>query len=969
MSAGVEQEAATLLGGESVTDAHSLPTRLPDTAVVSATPTSIFSKRPAGEGLGSYFQPRPIGSWKFGSIVEASHPHLDREAILFVLDEAHAKNEGLREWFMNSARMLASVQDPHIAATILEAVNSPRATFVAIAKREFGSMSGLLEACQRRELQQDGDDLAKHFRSLLCGLEKLHNAGIVLGTIQPNSFGRIASDNSLVLLPFQNGFPGESMVTEAGKITCAQKSIRQRDNQDLADAFLRALLGEGSRQQLPKVITRKEVRKRIPLINPGLARLLTETSHQGARPDKISALNQQLDVLSRQSLRPVSWSDRIGTLLYDFALYGGVAFAGMVILGILYAGLGGMVVGVLGITFFIGWTSFVLLASEPLFNATPGRKLRGLFLVRDDGRPTSRRRLFLRSLIRLATWVALTLLMSAALRLVIGVAVASPRRAAEEYVLMFLFPALAVGIPAVYSTAWFLGGRPLHDWLTGIRMVRYVSAERTAQNDEELTRPGHNAVGEFQSDHRNGNTVDQYRLGGELGRGGMGAVHHAWDTMLGREVAVKVITLASGSDSEALPRFEREAKLVAMLDHPNIANVYGVGTWDDQPYMAMEYVAGRNFSELTDENGPLPVAAAWDLITQAARGLGHASQRGIVHRDVKPSNLMVTSTGTVKVMDFGISKGLSEEGEQRQPSSAPDEISSRVVTLLQPDDMDAKGGGQSLTRTGSVMGTPQYMSPEQAQGIQLDTRSDIYSLGLSLYSLLAGKPPFASTEFYDLLVKQCTESPPPLPKNLLTSAQQAVLDRMLAKDPTQRYQDFSAVISALTESAPQPLRLAPAATRVGAAMLDGVVLNVLMIVLELLWSFVGTANTPVVRLFLLLTAFACFLMPVRYFGWTLGKWLLKLRVRPLKGKRLNWRQTLIRCLVKWPQYLIGAALITLTPFLDVETAVTASGTLGFFIIVYYAIGITILCRRVDRRTLHDLAAETRVVKLPAFRDK
>jgi len=407
----------------------------------------------------------------------------------------------------------------------------------------------------------------------------------------------------------------------------------------------------------------------------------------------------------------------------------------------------------------------------------------------------------------------------------------------------------------------------------------------------------------------------------------MGAVYHAWDTVLGREAAVKVISLASVGNGEALPRFEREAKLVAMLNHPNIANVYGVGIWDDQPYMAMEYVAGQNFSELTAEHGPLPVATAWDLITQAARGLGHASQRGIVHRDVKPSNLMVTSTGTVKVLDFGISKGRSDEAEQLEPSSSPHETSSRIINLLRPDETDTKGGGQSLTRTGSVMGTPQYMSPEQAQGIQLDTRSDIYSLGLSLYCLLAGKPPFASTEFYDLLVKQCTESP--LPKNLLTREQQALLDRMLAKDPAERYQDFSSLVSALTESAPQPLRLAPAAPRVGAALLDSVVSSVLMIALELLWGLVGTVNTPLVRLVLLLSPCAYLLIPMRYYGCTFGKWLLKLRVRPLEGKRLTWRQTFIRCLVKWPQYLIGAALVALIPVLAVDTAVTASGALGF----------------------------------------
>ena len=959
-------DAATLAGIQADTDPQALPTCLPSPTVgENAAAIAIFARPVDGEGLGSYFHPRQIGQWKFGTIVAASHPHLQREAMLFVLADEHAGNDGLRQWFMASARKLASIQNPHVAATVLEAVNSAQSTFVAIAKRDVQSLDGMLAKFEQEVFQSEGDALARHFHTLFSGLESLHKSGVAVGAIGPDSLGRIPLEDVLVLLPCKDGFPGEAVVTDMGDPILPISTSQQRDYRQLAAAFLQALVSGESRKQFPASITRADVRKRLPLMNPGLARLLVDMTKGGPGREKLPAMHLQLDLLSRQSLRPANWSDRIGTLMYDFAVFWSVSFVLVMILALLYAGTGMAAVSGFGIA-LTAWLGYFLLVSEPLFDATPGRKLRGLFLARVDGAPLTHGRLFARSLARLAAWIVLTALFAVIVQLTTDIAPSRTPGFSIDYGVLFLLPMSGVGILAVYATGLLLHGQPVHDWLTGVRLVRYVSEESTAQQEDALTRPARPSVAEFQSDHREGVTIDQYRLGGELGRGGMGAVHHAWDTVLGRQVAVKVITAASVADREALTRFEREAKLVAKLDHPNIANVYGVGTWDGQPYMAMEYVAGQNFRELTDDCGPLPVAAAWDLITQAARGIGHASQRGIVHRDIKPSNLMVTSSGTVKVMDFGISKGLSEESDELPATGQANDLASTVVSVGQLAGETA-AAGQSLTQTGAVMGTPQYMSPEQARGERLDTRSDIYSLGLSLYCLLAGKPPFASTEFYDLLVKQCNEPPPPLPKALLTSEQQAVLDRMLAKDPDQRYQDFSSLVSALTETAPQPLRLAPVSARIGAMILDGLVGYALSAVLQLSGGLFISIEHPVVPIVASVLSCLGFLSLLKVFGWTPGKWLLKMRVRPLRGKQLSWRQASIRYFAKWPNVPVAVLLLAFASQIEPSVYAAISGGVGLAIVIYYCIEILVLSRRVDRRTLHDLAAGTHVVQLPGFR--
>ena len=233
--------------------------------------------------------------------------------------------------------------------------------------------------------------------------------------------------------------------------------------------------------------------------------------------------------------------------------------------------------------------------------------------------------------------------------------------------------------------------------------------------------------------------IGPIRLERELGRGGMGAVYAAWDEVLQRPVAVKLITEARDASPEMLLRFEQEARLAAQVRHANVAQVFSVGHDGRRAFMVLELLRGRTLDHLIEERGSIPLGEAWSHITQAATGLQAANRLGIVHRDVKPSNLMLTDDGVVKILDFGISKLIVDEGRAAEDQAEVD-LAAEVDRLRsEPDWRDSH-----LTRTGALLGTPLFMSPEQANARPLDCRSDIYSLGMTLYSLLAGRPPFRS---------------------------------------------------------------------------------------------------------------------------------------------------------------------------------------------------------------------------------
>jgi serine/threonine-protein kinase len=259
----------------------------------------------------------------------------------------------------------------------------------------------------------------------------------------------------------------------------------------------------------------------------------------------------------------------------------------------------------------------------------------------------------------------------------------------------------------------------------------------------------------------------RYQIRERLGSGGMAAVYRAHDMQLGREVALKLLYPRFAEDASFVERFRREASAAAGLQHPNVVSVYDRGEWDGTSYIAMEFVSGRTLRELVQENGPLDPVRAIDCTIGVLRAARFAHRRGIIHRDLKPHNVLVDGEGRAKVTDFGI----------------------------------AKAGASDMTETGSIMGTAQYMSPEQAQGHAVTPRSDLYAIGVLLYELLVGRPPFDGETAVSIALKQVSE--PPVPPSRIVPSVPAELDAVvlhaLAKDPAQRFADADEFIAALEE--------------------------------------------------------------------------------------------------------------------------------------------------------------------------
>ena len=263
-----------------------------------------------------------------------------------------------------------------------------------------------------------------------------------------------------------------------------------------------------------------------------------------------------------------------------------------------------------------------------------------------------------------------------------------------------------------------------------------------------------------------GTTVDdRYRIIRRLGSGGMADVYCAEDTQLGRQVALKLLYRRFAEDAEFVERFRREASSAAGLQHPNVVGVFDRGEWDGTYYIAMEFLPGRNLKQVVRDHGALEPALAVDLVMQILKAARFAHRRGIVHRDIKPHNVIVDDEGRAKVTDFGI----------------------------------ARAGTSDMTETGSIMGTAQYLSPEQAQGHPVDARSDLYSIGIVLYELLTGALPFDAESPVTIALKQVSEDPvPPMELNPAVSpALDAVAMRALRKEPGQRFQDADAFMAAL----------------------------------------------------------------------------------------------------------------------------------------------------------------------------
>ncbi|MBB1058011.1 serine/threonine protein kinase, partial [Dietzia sp. B19] len=263
----------------------------------------------------------------------------------------------------------------------------------------------------------------------------------------------------------------------------------------------------------------------------------------------------------------------------------------------------------------------------------------------------------------------------------------------------------------------------------------------------------------------------RYRLLRLIATGGMGQVWEAADAVLDRHVAVKVLKAEFSSDQEFVERFRSEAKVTARISHPGIATVYDYGQIDDPAsgsplsYLVMELVVGEPLSDVLSREGSLPLRHTLDMLEQTGRALNAAHAIGLVHRDVKPGNILITPSGQVKLTDFGIAKSM---------------------------------GSAAVTQAGMVVGTAQYIAPEQAMGHETTPAGDVYSLGVVGYECVSGRRPFVADSPVSVAMMHVRETPPPLPDSVPPPVRRLLADAMV-KDPTRRYPDGEAFAEAVAD--------------------------------------------------------------------------------------------------------------------------------------------------------------------------
>ncbi|MEZ4449305.1 MAG: serine/threonine-protein kinase [Nannocystaceae bacterium] len=268
--------------------------------------------------------------------------------------------------------------------------------------------------------------------------------------------------------------------------------------------------------------------------------------------------------------------------------------------------------------------------------------------------------------------------------------------------------------------------------------------------------------------------IGPFKVKGLLGKGAMGEVYEGVDDKLGRRVAIKILGRKHRESEEFKTRFLREGRALAAMNHPNVVQIYSIDEYEGRPFLAMEFLDGEDIGVLVKRNGPLHPGDAAEVIRQAAIGLAETQRVGVVHRDVKPSNLVVTSHGIVKVTDFGLAKALQED--------------------------------LSITATGVFVGTPDYLAPEQAMGKEVDARADVYALGCSLYHMCSGHPPFrkgGQDDHYTAVVRRHLKAERPELKLEVQDFDEELSDlcrRMMSRRPDVRptFEELKEILGAIS---------------------------------------------------------------------------------------------------------------------------------------------------------------------------
>ncbi|MGC9984388.1 MAG: protein kinase [Polyangia bacterium] len=445
-----------------------------------------------------------------------------------------------------------------------------------------------------------------------------------------------------------------------------------------------------------------------------------------------------------------------------------------------------------------------------------------------------------------------------------------------------------------------------------------------------LVRNTTEAEARVSADTLEGTRLKHFEVVRLLGRGGMGAVYYGSDTSLERPVAIKVLAPEFAHDPEVVVRFEREARAQARLRHPNVAQIYFIGEDRGVHFFVMEYLEGPGLDSLLAQPEPLPWAKALEYTIAAARGLRAAFAQGFVHRDVKPSNLMLDREAGIKILDFGLVKSMH--------------------------------GDSQLTRDGAIIGSPLYMSPEQGRGGAVDLRSDIYSLGCALYHMLCGRPPFSGPSPVGVISMHVTDKAAPV-RVLNPNVPEVlarIVERMMAKEPADRFASYDDLLAALESARADRRELSGFRTRGIALAIDGLLLAAVA-------YFIGP--------WVLAVAFAYFVLFHRLLGQTPGKWLLGIRVEDPVGSRISWKAALIRFLVfAWgPLAWTVLAVVVYSLHHNERVAFRLDSltlsqlalpalyvALATAILVAYLAGFLLVAFHPRRLALHDILARTEV---------
>jgi uncharacterized RDD family membrane protein YckC len=442
-----------------------------------------------------------------------------------------------------------------------------------------------------------------------------------------------------------------------------------------------------------------------------------------------------------------------------------------------------------------------------------------------------------------------------------------------------------------------------------------------------------------------GRRLAHFRIDGLLGEGGMGQVYRATDLALDRPVALKLLQPAVATDPDRRARMIREAQAQAKINHPNVCHIYFIGEEDGLLFFAMELIEGQSVADRLGR-GPIAVGEALEWIRMAALGLREADRLGFTHRDVKPSNLMVDRHGQVRIVDFGLVATSGTRSDAEPPGAA--------------------AAGSATAAATSVAGTPLYMAPEQARGVVVDRRADIYALGATLYHLVAGHPPFQADSAADLMSAHASSVRPALApagtRRGAVIAVDALCRRMMATAPADRFADYDALLTAIDRASPIRTRPAGAFARGFAGLLDLLAMALILLAVQAGLAVIGRELGPLANVLLWLGVFAYASISLARYGRTAGMAALDLELIDVSGPgRPSWRQTAIRT-----GSLIGAiALVDLFEALVPAPAgswlAVVVGALGF-LAVAAPLGLLVLAsaRRADKRPPWDLLAGTQI---------